>query len=93
MIAAADVPAILARAEADQVRPDEVLLKMQLVDPADLTKAQATFAGIPWADELDIDEIDVELSEPIPVSFARQKGCLTAPRRGWQRCHCCERSA
>lgn len=63
-------------AEERGVTLGEALLQLRYVDHEDLMKAQAELSDIPWIDAIDIDQIDVELSDTLPVSFARSHGVL-----------------
>ena len=50
------------------------LLQLHLVDRDDLMRAQAELADIPRVEEIDIDQVNVEFSDTLPVSFARNHG-------------------
>jgi general secretion pathway protein E len=63
-------------AEDRGVSVGDALIQMHLIDQSDVLQAQAALADIPWVDSIDIDQIDVELSDALPVSFARNHGVL-----------------
>ncbi len=51
----------------------DAMLHLQMVDTNDVAKATSLSLGLEWRDELDIETVDFELSDSLPVSFARNK--------------------
>ncbi|MEE2755817.1 MAG: type II secretion system ATPase GspE [Myxococcota bacterium] len=51
----------------------DAMLHLQMVDTNDVAKATSLSLGLEWREELDIESVDFELSDSLPVSFARSK--------------------
>ncbi len=59
------------------LKVSDALVYLQMLEPVRLSRAVAHQVGLRWVEELDVDNIDVEISLDVPVSFA--KGRLMLP--------------
>ena len=64
-------------AEERGLKISDALLHLQMLEPVRLSQAIAEQVGLRWIPDLDVDNIDVEISLDVPVSFA--KGRLMLP--------------
>jgi general secretion pathway protein E len=68
-------------AEERGIRLADAMIHLQMVEANDVSRATADSLGIDWQEELDVDTIDFELSDSLPVSFARNNLVLPLWRR------------
>jgi general secretion pathway protein E len=54
----------------------EILLQKSYITPQDITKVICYQLEIPYLDEINIDEIDPDLTSKIPINYAKQKETL-----------------
>ena len=67
-----------------ELRLGEALLHLRLLDPATLLEVTSEHLGMRFAAELDVEEIDVDLTLELPVTFAKQQLLLPLYRSGGQ---------
>ena len=54
----------------------EILLQKDYIKPQDITKVICYQLEIPYLDEINVDEIDPDLTQEIPINYAKQKEVL-----------------
>lgn len=69
-------------AEERSVRLTEALVHLQMVDPTVLVRTTAHALGVQFIESIDLDDVDVELSAGLPVSYAKTYNVLPLWRRG-----------
>ena len=69
-------------AEERDLRLGEALLHLRLLDPSALLEVTAEHLGMPFAHELDVESVDVDLTMELPVTFAKQHLLLPLYKRG-----------
>jgi general secretion pathway protein E len=60
----------------------DVLTATNVVDEVAVARALAEEAGLPFLDELKVDQVPADLIERTPINFARQHGVLPIGREG-----------
>ena len=59
----------------------DAMVHLQMVDSTDIARATTLCLGLEWLEGIDIESVDFELSDSLPVSYARGKRVLPLWRR------------
>lgn len=63
-----------------EMRIGEYLVSEKVIEPLDLCKALATQADADYAEEIDVEELDLDLLDHLPINFARARSMLPMRR-------------
>ena len=59
----------------------DAMVHLQMVEATDIARATTLCLGLEWLEGIDIESVDFELSDSLPVSYARGKRVLPLWRR------------
>ncbi len=80
-VTAEQVRAGIEAASRNDMRLGSALLAQSVIDELTLARALSDQLGLPVMESLDVDDLDLELIEELPISFAKSHGILPVRRR------------
>jgi general secretion pathway protein E len=78
----AEIEAALKEQKSRGVRIGEALLDVQAIRPSELARALSIQADVDYLEEIDLEEINLDLLDDIPINYARGRKILPLQRVG-----------
>src|SRR5690625_3655904 len=75
-LSAAELERYLGEQAQKGMRIGEYLVSENAISPLELSKALATQADVDFAEEIDLDALDLDLLDHLPINFARARKML-----------------